>query len=115
MREKEIDPSDGHESCSQWLKSRTTPLVTGDPKGTTINKMSDAARKEIHALVDELPEERLSEVRRVLEEEVRGNGSPQDTRSALDKAEVMGLVGCLDGDAPTDLASNPAHMAGFGQ
>ena len=79
--------------------------------------MSDAAKRVLHEMVDLLPEDRVPRVRRVLEEELRANGaaSPADTRSALEKAETLGLVGCLDGDGPTDLASNPAHLAGFGR
>ena len=73
-----------------------------------------SVRDDLHDLLDEVPEERLPKVRRVLEEEVRGNGD-EDARSALEKAEAAGLVGCLDGDGPTDLASNPEHMADFGR
>lgn len=76
--------------------------------------MSDPAREEIHALVDEVPDEGLPRVRQVLEAEVHGSRSASDARSALDKAEALGLVGCVDGDGPADLASNPAHLAGFG-
>lgn len=81
--------------------------------------MSDAAKKALHELVDRLPAGKVPKIRRVLEEEVRENGAAEaeDTRSALEKAEALGVVGCVGGgpDDPIDLATNPSHMAGFGE
>lgn len=34
--------------------------------------------------------------------------------TAFDVLSKAGLIGCLRGDGPTDLATNPAHMEGFG-
>jgi hypothetical protein len=51
-------------------------------------------------------------VRRALETYLAQRKSAAPVVSALDKASD--LVGCFAG-GPADLASNPAHLAGFGQ
>ena len=77
--------------------------------------MTDAAKKVLHDLVDRLPEKKVPKIQRVLEAEVRENGSKegQASRSALEKAEALGVVGCVDG--PSDLSTNPDHMRGYGE
>jgi len=39
---------------------------------------------------------------------------PRRNESALDVAKRLGLVGCSQND-PSDLATNPDHLEGFGQ
>lgn len=48
---------------------------------------------------------------------VREPSGTQGEETAFDVLSRAGLIGCLKGgpDAPKDLASNPAHMEGFGE
>ncbi len=38
---------------------------------------------------------------------------PEPSYTALEAFDRLGLIGCVAG-GPTDLSTNPAHMAGFG-
>jgi len=84
-------------------------------EGCIIDAMSNAAREAIYQLVRRLPEERLPQLHKALEQEIEDKTlGAGDSRSALERADALGLAGCLDSDAPVDLASNPQHLAGLG-
>ncbi len=75
--------------------------------------MSSTQKQVLHELVDQLPEEKVPKIRHALEEAIRTGETAEDTRSALEKAEALGAVGCIEG--PPDLSTNPDHMAGYGK
>ncbi|MEZ6137006.1 MAG: hypothetical protein R3C53_19095 [Pirellulaceae bacterium] len=43
----------------------------------------------------------------------RMRSEPQASENALELAQRLGVVGCMDG--PADLATNPCHLDGFGE
>ena len=71
------------------------------------------AYADLHELLDRVPEEGIARIRPVLEKEAQSNGHPEDRRSALEKAEALGVVGCVEG--PADLSANPEYMADYGK
>jgi len=71
-------------------------------------------RSKIHALIDEIPDDRLEEVRHHLEVVHAGeNGaiSPEEG-SFLERAKDF--IGVAHG-GPPDLSSNPEYLSGFGE
>lgn len=78
-------------------------------------------REAIIAVLDEMGEEELAEVREWIQArqriDVRDTVSYLDDKpkkSILARAEMLGMVGCID-DGPGDLATNPKHMLGYGE
>ena len=72
-------------------------------------------RDQIHELVDQLDDDELSEVRRVLAARTKPQAEVANDvsqRSFLDVASD--LIGSVDG-LPPDLSTNPAYMDGFGE
>jgi len=58
--------------------------------------MSDAARKELHALVDALPDDAVTRMRQILQEEISIAIDGGDAMDAEDRAQVTaGIRGAL--------------------
>jgi hypothetical protein len=80
--------------------------------------LTDRQRKRLQALAERTGKSCAALVDEFLDSEAHvqdgsENVVPPESKSLHDVLEERGILGCFDG--PTDLATNPRHMEGFGR
>lgn len=86
------------ENATEWFGMRVTPTQ----------------KEKIKRLAERENTTQKAAVLNAVDRQLAGDGTEEDTPSALE--QIADLVGVEpDSDAPTDLSTNPEHMADYGK